>query len=263
MNIIINGPGRSGTTLLSRLLSYHKDLGWISGWVNRFPHLPILSVFNFAYRLNIFGVLFYKTPKSPRPAEAYGFWNYYIESFNDVYIPTENEIKKTKRTINLILKFQKQKYLITKITGGARLNILNKIFSNYTIIWIERDPRVIVSSYIKQKWFYKDKIEDFNKLTNEQKITFYCNYYLKIYHKSKDLDCKIIFYEDLCKKPLQIIENILVENNLKLTDAHKSFISNYNISEINWENYKEKFNEKEIELMKKLLIEPLKDYKYL
>ncbi|GGE10539.1 hypothetical protein [Psychroflexus salis] len=68
MNIIINGPGRSGTTLLSQLFSYHQDFTWISGWLNRYPNLTMLAYFNFLYRSNLFGIDISDLPKTPKPA---------------------------------------------------------------------------------------------------------------------------------------------------------------------------------------------------
>ena len=53
MNLILNGPGRSGTTLLSKMMCYHKDFAWISGWVNRYPSMIYLSYFNNLYKMNI------------------------------------------------------------------------------------------------------------------------------------------------------------------------------------------------------------------
>jgi hypothetical protein len=50
MNIILSGPGRSGTTLFSQLFSHHKDFAWISGWVNKYPQLPSLSIVNHIYQ---------------------------------------------------------------------------------------------------------------------------------------------------------------------------------------------------------------------
>ena len=44
--VVLHGPGRSGTTLFSTILSTHSALGWISGYVNRFPRHPSLAVFN-------------------------------------------------------------------------------------------------------------------------------------------------------------------------------------------------------------------------
>ena len=81
--IIIHGPGRSGTTLLSNILSLHSGFYWISGYNNKFPSLPSLSIFNNLLKYHSFEKYTRGKQKFPRPAEAYGFWNYYIPNFND------------------------------------------------------------------------------------------------------------------------------------------------------------------------------------
>lgn len=263
MNLIINGPGRSGTTLLSKLLSYHNEFGWISGYVNQYPNLPILSVLNFVYRLDISGITFYNLNKFPKPAEAYNFWKYHLNKFNDDHIPSKKESEALKRTINQILKYQNKKNFITKITGAARVSIFNEIFSDYEILWIERDPRVVVSSYIKQKWFFKNKTEEFNKLTTEKKIRFYVNYYLQIYSKAKSLNRHVIFYEDLCQNPVVSIEKLLANYNLVFSKSHQRFVSNFPIEAVDWNQYRELYSEKEVILLNSLLEQPLRENKYI
>ena len=263
MNLIINGPGRSGTTLLSRLLSYHQDFGWISGYVNRFPNLPVLSVLNFLYRIEFSGVKLHKSSKLPKPAEAYNFWNYYLKQFNDEYSPTSEEIVLLKKTILKICNYQNKTHFVTKITGSPRTNIFNEIFTDYKVLWIERDPRVVVSSFIKQKWFYKSKPDEFEKLTTDQKILFYADYYNKIYCKTKNLNCKIIFYEDLCKNPLETINEVLEDYNLEFTISHKRFVSDYNIKQVSWEYYKNNYDDDQVKLLNKILEQPLNAYNYI
>ena len=76
--IILNGPGRSGTTLVYQILANHEDLAWISGWMNKFYKWPILSFFNKFYRANWNN---YKV--APKPAEAYGYWKGFYGLSND------------------------------------------------------------------------------------------------------------------------------------------------------------------------------------
>ena len=41
--IFLIGMGGSGTTVLAEAISIHKDLGWISKYLEVFPSLPQLS----------------------------------------------------------------------------------------------------------------------------------------------------------------------------------------------------------------------------
>ncbi|WP_243472452.1 sulfotransferase [Winogradskyella sp. MH6] len=262
MNIILNGPGRSGTTLLSKLICYHKDLAWISGWVNRYPHILKLSCFNDLYRKELINIDFSKTSKMPKPSEAYGFWNHYIKRFDESYRLSETEIINTKNAIKKIVALQGKQHFITKITGDLRTNIFNDLFDDYTIIWIERDPRVVVSSYIKQRWFYKNDPEAYDNLTMNEKIKFYSNYYLKNYRGSKDANVKVVFYEDMCQDPVIFFEDLLNYLGLEFTKWHKEKISNVKINKVNWSFYKSRYNEEEISLLNAMLEEPLTEYNY-
>ena len=53
--IFIIGSGRSGTTILYRLLCLHPDLCWFSNYSNRFPYLPVLSSIQRLQDLPYFG----------------------------------------------------------------------------------------------------------------------------------------------------------------------------------------------------------------
>lgn len=80
--IIIHGPGRSGTTLLSNILSLHPELGWISGYIGYFPQQPFLSVLNRIQDIKAIESFSRGRKKYPRPGETYKFWKYYFPDFN-------------------------------------------------------------------------------------------------------------------------------------------------------------------------------------
>ena len=170
---------------------------------------------------------------------------------------------KTKSALCKLIEVQGKEHFVTKITGDLRLSVLNKLFTNYKIIWIERDPRVVVSSYIKQRWFYKDKVEEFNKMTMNDKIRFYSKFYLKHYHNALNVNKKLVFYEDLCENPIQFFEDLLNTMNLEFTEWHKTKIRSHNITKVNWSHYEKNYKENEIQLLQALLKQPLEDYNYI
>jgi hypothetical protein len=263
MNVIINGPGRSGTTLLSQLFSYHKDFTWISGWLNRYPNLTKLTYFNFLYRSNLFGIDISNLPKTPKPAEAYNFWNHYINNFNDNTNPSSLELKRLSSVIKKLKVKSNKPHFVTKITGDLRKNVFDNIFENYELIWIERDPRVVVSSYIKQRWFYKEQPKEYEKLDKIEKIKFYSNYYINIYNKAKVVPKRIVYYENLCKNPQGFMSSLFNELELDFSEYHASKVREREIKEIGWSHYKNKYTKDQIKLLNKLLEEPLSDYKYI
>lgn len=268
--IILNGPGRSGTTLISQILSYHDDLGWVSSWNNAFPERPFLGILNRPYSAKLFGIDWHRVKKSPKPSEAYDYWKYFFGHFNNTNQGKEEHQKEIDikapivvKNIRGILRWQGKKRFITKITGPARKEYLDAIFENYRLVWIERDPRVVVSSYLKQKWFYKDKPEAFSKLTESDKIKFYCTYYLKLRKESKKYDESILVrYEDLTNNKVHFFKKLCLELNLEYTAKFSKIVANWPIKEVGWEFYKDKYSPEGIALMHELLKDELKALGY-
>ncbi|MGO2103596.1 MAG: sulfotransferase domain-containing protein [Psychroflexus halocasei] len=266
MNVILSGPGRSGTTLFNQLFSYHKDFAWVSGWVNKYPYLPLLSLFNYIYQNQLLGINWAEVKFSPKPAEAYTYWNYYLEPFTSKnYNYNQNEIKKVRLSIEKIKKITNKKHFVTKITGDTRYHMLNEIFENDLIyLWIERDPRVVVSSYIKQKWGFKDKPDVFSRMSTEEKIKINAERYLDYFYQAKQINKKLFFYEDMCENPTVFFENLFNAIGLNLDSRQKKIINSREIKPINWKNhYLNKYTEREIGLLNDLLREPLMLYKYI
>ncbi|GGE10535.1 sulfotransferase [Psychroflexus salis] len=164
--------------------------------------------------------------------------------------------------INLIKTRSNKSHFITKVTGDLRKNVFDNIFDQFEILWIERDPRVVVSSYIKQQWFYKDKPLEYKKLSKKDKIEFYSSYYMRVFNNSKSVKRKLVFYEDLCDNPEKFMRNLLKDFGLDFSEYHASQVKNRQIRKIGWSHYKSKYTNDEIKLINKLLQEPLTYYKY-
>ncbi|WP_019038876.1 sulfotransferase [Psychroflexus tropicus] len=254
MNIIIHGPGRSGTTLFNKMFSYHPDFVWLSSWQNRFPKQAWLGVFNTIYQKQMLGVDWSSVKNIPKPAEAYGFWNHYFKPFSS---EARLDVEKTEDCINFITSLKQisgKKNFVTKLTGEARKEILDQVFNkNYLVLWIERDPRVVVSSYIKQKWFYKNKPEEFAKLSMTDKIEFYANFYKQNFEGAKPLNRKLLRYEDLCDDPVMFFESLLKDLNLPFHKKHRKIIEQWELKVVDWKSYSKKYSEEEKTLFNQLL----------
>ena len=212
--IIIHGPGRSGTTLLSNILSLYSEFFWLSGYNNKFPAFPSLSILNNLLKCHSFEKFTRYKKKIPRPAEAYDFWKYYVPNFDEQNLTIGNiDIEKVNNCRETIIKIGKRmngKRFITKITGYSRFAILNELFSDPSIIWIERDPRIVVLSYYKQKWFYKNKLEKFNNTPKMELLKFYVNKYLEFYKDKKKLT-KFNFIQILYEELIQYRNKVFDE----------------------------------------------------
>jgi hypothetical protein len=53
--VFVLGCPRSGTTIFERVLAFHPDFSWPSGYTNRFPSLPQLSMLSRIHDLALIG----------------------------------------------------------------------------------------------------------------------------------------------------------------------------------------------------------------
>ena len=214
--VIIHGPGRSGTTLLSQILSTHSALAWISGYVNRFPGHPILTVFNRVMAIDTVERLTRSQRHWPRPAEAYGFWNHYFPHFN--HPERRSDIDEHDRpaecitAIRQIQRYHGKHRFITKITGGARAKELAVVFDNPHVVYVHRDPRAIVASYYKQRWGFKDTPDRFAAKTEIELLTKYVKRYEASFKERVSLKAfpfDDVLYEQMVEMPDPFFRNLL------------------------------------------------------
>lgn len=258
--IILNGPGRSGTTLLYQMLAYHEELGWISSWNNAFPNIPTLAVANFLYRGKRLGLNWHNVRLVPKPVEGYKYWESYFPFFSDFdpvlsgQVLEEKVLEKIKCNLTVALKAQRANRFLTKITGLPRKDIFDAIFNDYTVVWIERDPRVVVSSILKQKWFYKNKQPAYDRLTEAERILFYADYYKKLFQHSGQYANKVVVkYEDLVADQAYFFEGLCQTLNLSYSNKFRQIVKSWPMEKVDWEHYKHKYSEQGIELLQTLL----------
>ena len=264
--VIIHGPGRSGTTLLSNILSLHKEFYWISGYLNKYPNIPILSRFNNFQRINQFEEYNRGKKKFPRPAEAYGFWNYYFKEFNhNLGKPRKDEIENGRKAITEIKKHSKGSRFITKITGGARFEFIDSMFDNPTILWIDRKPESVVMSYYKQRWNYKSKLEEFDKKSKTELIKEYSDKFKKINDEKKNFhkfNFHQLFYEDLVSDPLLFFSSLCKNLNLEMYNSYDEKVKNWEIYKGSNDSYKKTLNKEESKFLENELGEVAKTLGY-
>jgi omega-hydroxy-beta-dihydromenaquinone-9 sulfotransferase len=155
--ITVVGTGRCGSTLLHRLLARHDDLGWLSTFNEVFPAQPWLSVFSGLYRWPLPFRL--KHAKAfPKPFECYRFWEHFLPGFMRRDRPPtaddvpEEGIEPLRRITRSILGFQRKPCLLFKVTGWSRIAYFDRIYPHGHFISLRRDPRAVVSSWMKAGW---------------------------------------------------------------------------------------------------------------
>ncbi len=254
--IIIHGPGRSGTTLLSHMLSLHPELFWISGWVNRFPDHPELGFFNrLQYPSNIESLLRNKR-FLPRPAEAYGFWDHFFPGFRKGKVEDLNKgsVKKCISTINKLNRFAGHSRFVTKITGMPRSNVLDAVFEDPVVVWIDRDPMAVIMSFYKQRWNYKSKPDLFKSKSFNELADEYLQMYLRFQEGKKDLESKFrvitVQYEDLLSDASAFFVKLQNDLGLKEDEGFSQKVKEWNIKHGSNISHKRSMNKKNAQYLK-------------
>jgi len=155
--IVIVGTGRCGSTLLHRVLALHSTLGWLSTFNEVFPKQTWLSCFSNLYRTPIPANIRH-LPFFPKPFEAYKFWEQYLPNFGRRDIPQtpedvpESAINPVREVLTKVLRYQGRERLLIKVTGWSRIALFNEIFPDARFIFLNRDHRSVVSSWIQAGW---------------------------------------------------------------------------------------------------------------
>ena len=145
--IMIVGCGRSGTTLLYRMLCCHGDLAWFSNLTDRLPSAPALAMLSTLYPHAVTRGI--GTRAIPIPSEAYAFWN----ELNRIdHLPadepsTEHDVSSRARTraagrIGAIMRFQRKHRFVNKATRNVRrLRYVDALVDDAVFVNVVRDPR--------------------------------------------------------------------------------------------------------------------------
>ncbi|MGH2952445.1 MAG: sulfotransferase family protein [Solirubrobacterales bacterium] len=155
--IVIVGTGRCGSTLLHRVLARHDDLGWISSWNEVFPGQPWLAAFSRLYEWRLPAGVKESKP-FPKPFEAYRFWEHYLPGFSRRDRPPSAEdvdvagIGPVRDATATVLDHHGRDRLLVKVTGWSRIAYFDRIYPDARFVSLRRDPRSVVSSWIKAGW---------------------------------------------------------------------------------------------------------------
>lgn len=154
--IIIVGTGRCGSTLLHRLLARHPELGWLSTFNEVLPPRTWVSVFSRLYRLPLPETLRH-AKAFPKPFEAYRFWEHYLPGFSRRDRPqtaadVPADLEPVRHATSRVLSFQGRERLLVKVTGWSRIAYFDRIYPDALFVSLRRDPRSVVSSWIKAGW---------------------------------------------------------------------------------------------------------------
>ena len=168
--VFVIGMPRSGTTVISEAISLHEEFGWISNYLTKFPNYVWISMLNRLCFISKIGIYIRgRKPQTnnlnsffrkffPYPSEAYNIWEIFLgKKFRNDYlfrkVATEEERKNVIEYFKKVLKYQGKKRLFVKLTGPPRIQFLTSIFPDAYFIHVIRDPRAVVNSLLKVKFW--------------------------------------------------------------------------------------------------------------
>ncbi len=217
--IFIVGMPRSGTTLMRYLLSAHPRIAiapethFINGWVEKYHHLDLR-------RIDDFGK----------------FWKHFSasEQFLRVGVDAEAVLYRIQQKGNpnfrLVFEAVLEEYasVNNKTRWGEKtpahydyVDILLSWFPSARIIWMIRDPRAIVASYMDVPWWtghvlgpvrrWRTSMCELQRWTQEPRV-------------------KIVRYEDLVSNKEKIISDVFKYLGEKVIDESKIFHRRKNVA---------------------------------
>jgi omega-hydroxy-beta-dihydromenaquinone-9 sulfotransferase len=153
--IAIVGCGRSGTTLLYRMLCCHADLAWFSNVTDRWPSFPALAALSNAYPITASRGI--ETSLVPIPSEGYPFWNELtrIDALPRDEPLTEHDVSSrakalAKKRMGAIMRFQRKPRFLNKATRNVRrLRYVEALLDDVVFVHVLRDPRATVASLLR------------------------------------------------------------------------------------------------------------------
>lgn len=287
------GVPRSGTTLISEILSLHGDLGWFSNYLNRFPNIPQISIFNRIMDIELFGS--YLTGKKnqtggvagsvqrflPHTDESYIIWKKCCgEKFLHDYLTRGKATAKEKqlicKAVQNVLRYHNKRRFFTKLTGPSRTSYLNSIFPDSVYIHILRDPRAVIASLSRvpfwrkggglvQPW-WKNGLQNQDisiwKSHNHSPIALAALQWqriINVYFHEKQMIGPMRFceirYEDFILKPNYITRKILNFLNLSYSQRIRNYLSDMAKLENMNEKYKKQLNPADIKLIETITSE--------
>lgn len=169
--VFLLGAGRSGTTLLYKILSVHRDVAYLSNYQNRYPKWPILAYLQ--HILNRFpeykrhtwfkeeGGAYFNERRSllhsivPTPSEAELFYaNCGISSKLTPEYLQQYMAKCLQDKFERVRQISYGKVLLTKRTANnRRIAFLINNFPNAKFIHLIRDGRAVAYSLLQVAWW--------------------------------------------------------------------------------------------------------------
>ena len=154
--IFIVGIGRSGTTIIHRMLCEHPNLAWLSGLCGRNPERRQWN--RWLMQAIDYPLVGKYLKRRFEPWENYEFWEHYCRGFAAPFrdLVAADVTEKTKRILRRALGDMltaTRSRLLIKTTGWPRLGFLHEVFQDGKFIHVVRDGRAVANSRISLPWW--------------------------------------------------------------------------------------------------------------
>lgn len=225
--VVVHGHGRSGTTLLTLLLARHPDLAWISQASSQPGRPPQLAVVNRVRDVPGVSALLAGRRWEPAPQEAIDRWEHSFPGFyaNDRDMTEVDAdpagIEAFRALARSTVRWHGGRRFLTKYTGYPRYGLVRAVLPGCRIVRIDRDPRAVVMSVVRERWGYKRKPEAWAALGPTGQIDRAVDRYLAWDEavRSQEAPADVVLrYEDLVADPVAVVTGLVEAVGLPVGD---------------------------------------------
>jgi hypothetical protein len=148
--------GRSGSTMLHRVLSRHPSVAWLDNCDDRFPNWTLpTKIIRPLRELPMIGP---RIASRHGPRECWQFWDHHCPGFS---VPERDMLAsdvtpEVKRRLPRVLQARttrRRDRILLKLTGWPRIRFLREIFPDALFLHLVRDGRGVALSVIEQPWW--------------------------------------------------------------------------------------------------------------
>lgn len=223
---------RTGSTIISQLLSLTGEFSYITNFTARFWDAPYFAM-NLEKQLKIRDLQFSNSPETLHsqfgvtekvwePHEYGHFWKKYLPTLTTNFLKLQDiktqQISQLKQEVWAMLSVYEQPFFFKNAQISLNPDVLSQIFPNAKFLVLKRDPFAIAQSILKVReekmgsrlnWWsmkpsnYEAIIEKYQKSPIDQVVLQIKGIYQDIHYATENIreKCLTLHYESFCHNP--------------------------------------------------------------